>query len=97
MLDMPSDFAAGTAHGHDPGDEDPGETAARQQILCARQLWKCDTFPLRMYAIGYGPGGMREPPDRHSLDSDDYSARGMLADMERRRDYDVAILRRRPR
>lgn len=33
------------------------------------------------------------PPERHALDSDDFSEQGMLRDMERRRDYDITRLR----
>jgi len=47
VITMPSEFDAGVVRGHDPGDEDPGEPAARRQILCERQAWKADTFPLR--------------------------------------------------
>lgn len=56
MIKMPPEFDAGVARGHDPGDEDAGEPAARRRILCERQAWKADTFFLRWaHPLGMGP------------------------------------------
>lgn len=58
MITMPPEFAAGAEHSHDPGDEDPGEPAARHRIACERQAWKADTFHLR-FGTPMGMGASR--------------------------------------